>query len=286
MRVLITGAEGMLGHDLSRAVRGGEHEVVELDRTQLDVTEGARTREVIAEARPDVVINCAAWTDVDGAEASEAEATAVNGDGAGNVAAAAYGAGAFVVQVSTDYVFDGRADSPYSERAETNPLSAYGRSKLAGEHAVRKAAPEAHAIVRTSWLFGVAGPNFVATMLRLGAERHEVTVVSDQIGRPTYTGHLAAALVAIAEQRPIGVLHVAGEGSCSWFDLAVATFERAGVDCAVRPGSTAELGRPAPRPLYSVLGLTRPETPALAPWQEGLDEYLVARVGAAEVERT
>lgn len=270
----------MLGRDLETTLTGAGHEVVGLDRSELDITDADAVRAAITGHAPRVVVNCAAWTDVDGAEAAELAATAVNGAGAGHVAAAAVGAGAFVVQISTDYVFDGRADTPYREDAATNPLSAYGRSKLAGELAVRAAAPDAHAIVRTSWLFGPAGPNFVATMLRLGSEREELTVVDDQLGRPTYTGHLAAGLVSVVEQRPTGVLHLAGTGSCSWHDLAVATFAGSGVDCHVRRGTTAELGRPAPRPAYSVLSSTRPETPALPDWRAGLDDYLAAHAAA------
>jgi dTDP-4-dehydrorhamnose reductase len=265
----------MLGTDVVYAAAG--HEVIALARAELDVADAAAVDATLAGARPDAVIHCAAWTDVDGAEASEAAATAVNGAGAGHVAAAAARAGAHTVHVSSDYVFDGRANEPYTEHAVTDPLSAYGRSKLAGEVAVAEAAPGAHAIVRSSWLFGVHGRNFVDTMLRLGGERDEVTVVDDQVGCPTYTGHLAPALVQIAEQRLTGVLHVAGAGGCSWWELARATFERAGIDCAVRRGSTAELGRPAPRPAFSVLRSTRADAPSLPSWREGLEAHLTAR---------
>src|SRR5918911_3648542 len=192
MRLLVTGAAVMLGTDLVAAAAG--HDVIALARADLDVTDPAAVAAAIDGARPDVVINCAAWTDVDGAEADEAAATAVNGAGAGHVAGAAARAGAHVVHVSTDYVFDGTANEPYTEASVANPLSAYGRSKLAGELAVARAAPDGHAIVRSSWLFGVHGRNFVDTMLALGAERDEVAVVDDQVGGPTYTGHLAIAL--------------------------------------------------------------------------------------------
>jgi dTDP-4-dehydrorhamnose reductase len=275
MRLLVTGAAGMLGTDVVAAAAG--HDVVALARADLDVTDPDAVAAAIDGARPDAVIHCAAWTDVDGAEADEEAATAVNGTGAGNVAAAAARAGAHVVHVSSDYVFDGAVDEPYTEASVTDPLSAYGRSKLAGEHAVAQTAPEAHAIVRSSWLFGVHGRNFVDTMLRLGREREEVTVVTDQVGCPTYTGHLAPALVAVAERRLRGVLHVAGGGACSWWDLARAAFERAGVTCAVRRGSTAELGRPAPRPAFSVLRSTRVDAPVLPCWEDGLAAHLAAR---------
>jgi dTDP-4-dehydrorhamnose reductase len=271
MRVLVTGAAGMLGRDVIAAATG--HEVIALARAELDIADPAAVTAAVRDARPDAVINCAAWTDVDGAEADEAAATAVNGDGAGNVAAAAAAAGAHLVHVSSDYVFDGRAREPYAEDAATAPEGAYGRSKLAGEHAIAAAGGSA-AIVRTSWLFGRHGGNFVATMLRVGAERDAVDVVDDQVGSPTWTGHLAPALVAIAEARAGGVLHVTGGGSCSWFDLARETFRAAAVDCEVRPQSTAALGRPAPRPAYSVLASTRADAPALPDWRDGLAGYL------------
>jgi dTDP-4-dehydrorhamnose reductase len=223
------------------------------------------------------VINCAAWTDVDGAETAEAEATAINGDGAGHVASAAAEAGAHIVHVSTDYVFAGDATEPYAEADATGPRTAYGRSKLAGERAVAAAAPGAHAIVRTAWVFGPHGRNFVDTMLRLGGGRDELSVVSDQVGCPTYTGHLAQALLEIAATRPNGVLHVAGGGRCSWFELACATFAQAGMPVTVHPIGTADYPLPAPRPAFSVLGSTRADAPTLPSWQEGLAAHLAAR---------
>jgi dTDP-4-dehydrorhamnose reductase len=277
MRLLVTGAAGMLGRDLIAAAGDAGHEVVALARADLDITDAAATSAAIAAARPDAVVNCAAWTDVDGAEAAEDAATAVNGAGAGNVAAAAAEAGARIVHVSTDYVFDGDATEPYAESAATGPRSAYGRSKLAGERAVAAAAPGSAAIVRSSWLFGPHGRNFVDTMRRLGAERDELAVVDDQVGCPTSTGHLAPALIEIAERGLTGVLHVAGGGRCTWFDLAKATFEEAGLACRVRPQSTADAGRPAPRPAFSALASTREDAPILAHWREGLRAHL-ARV--------
>jgi dTDP-4-dehydrorhamnose reductase len=271
MRLLVTGAAGMLGRDVVAAARDAGHEVAALARADLDITDAEAVSSAIRDARPDAVINCAAWTDVDGAEADEAGATAVNGAGAGNIAAAA--GDALVVHVSSDYVFDGEASEPYPEDAATGPRSAYGRSKLAGEQAVARAAGRA-VIVRSSWLFGPHGRNFVDTMRRLGAERDELAVVDDQVGCPTYTGHLAPALVSIAEQGTTGVLHVAGGGRCSWFDLAVATFEETGLRCDVRRQSTADAGRPAPRPAFSALASTRSDAPVLPPWREGLRAHL------------
>jgi len=270
----------MLGHDVAAAAARAGHDAVPLARRELDVGDAAAVRETVAAARPDAVLNCAAWTDVDGAEANEADALAVNCAGAGNVAAAAAAAGAFTVQVSTDYVFDGTSTQPYVESSPTAPIGAYGRTKLAGERAVAEAARGAHAIVRSSWLFGEHGGNFVATMLRLASERDALTVVDDQVGCPTFTGHLATALVTIAEQRLGGVRHVAGAGSCSWFDLAAATFAATGAAVELTRGRTADLDRPAPRPAYSVLRSEHPDTPVLPPWQAGLNAYLELGVTA------
>ena len=272
MRLLVTGAAGMLGRDVVAAAEGAGHDVTALARRDLDITDADAVRAAVAEARTDAVINCAAWTDVDGAEEHEAGATLINGAGAGHVAAAA----PYVVHVSSDYVFDGTASEPYSETDPTGPAGAYGRSKLDGELAV--AANGEHAIVRSAWLFGVHGKNFVASMLRLAEGRDEVSVVADQIGCPTFTGHLAPALVEIAERRLTGIMHVAGGGACSWHVLAQATFDEAGVDCRAVPVTTAEFPRPAPRPTWSVLGSTRPDAPALPPWREGLSAYLRSEV--------
>ena len=221
-------------------------------------------------------MNCAGWTDVDGAEAEEADAAAVNHRGAGFVARASAAAGARLVHVSTDYVFDGLAREPYVESSPPRPLSAYGRTKLAGEGEVMRACPEA-LVVRSSWLFGAGGSNFVETMLRLGAERDEVSVVEDQVGCPTWTGHLAGALIALAEGGARGIWHVAGGGACSWFDLAREVFSLAGLECRVLGARTADLGRPAPRPAYSVLASERDGAPRLPEWRAGLAAYLAER---------
>jgi dTDP-4-dehydrorhamnose reductase len=278
MRLLVMGAAGMLGRDVVAAGGDAGHEVAALARADLDITDAAAVRAAVRDHRPDAVVNCAAWTDVDGAEAAEAAATAVNGAGAGHVATAAAAEGALTVHVSSDYVFDGTSPEPYREDDPTGPRSAYGRSKLAGERAVAEAAPGRAAIVRSAWVFGPRGGNFVDTMRRLGAEREEVAVVDDQVGCPTYTGHLAAGLIQVAERGPTGVLHVAGGGRCSWLELAEATFAEAGIACRVRPQSTADLGRPAPRPAFSVLASTRADAPVLPHWREGLRAHL-ARTG-------
>jgi dTDP-4-dehydrorhamnose reductase len=273
MRLLVTGAAGMLGRDVVAAAGDAGHDARALARADLDITDAAAVRSAVLAARPDAVINCAAWTDVDGAEAAEEQATAVNGAGAGNLAAAAAESGALLLHVSSDYVFDGRSEEPYEEDAPTGPAGAYGRSKLAGEHAVAAAGGRS-AIVRSAWVFGPHGKNFVDTMRRLGSERDEIAVVDDQVGCPTYTGHLAAALLQVAERGTTGVMHVAGGGRCSWFDLAVATFEETGLTCRVRRQSTADAGRPAPRPAFSVLSSTRADAPVLPDWREGLRAHL------------
>jgi dTDP-4-dehydrorhamnose reductase len=276
MRLLVTGSAGMLGQDLIAAAEAAGHTTTGWDLPEIDITDAASVLAGVRELEPDAIVNCAAWTDVDGAEANEEQATAINAGGAANLAAAAAGAGALTVQLSTDYVFDGGSPEPYTESARTSPQSAYGRSKLAGEQAVAETAPGAHAIVRSAWLFGAHGKNFVATMLRLAAERPEVTVVDDQVGCPTYTGHLADALVEICERRLTGVLHVAGGGSCSWWELARTAFDRAGVECEVHRGRSEDLDRPAPRPAFSVLVSERDDAPRLPSWTEGLDAYLAA----------
>jgi dTDP-4-dehydrorhamnose reductase len=207
-----------------------------------------------------LVLHAAAWTDVDGAEGDPAGAELVNVGGTRNVVAQ----GAPVVYYSTDYVFDGSKREPYVESDEPGPLSVYGRTKLEGEREVREGW-----IVRSSWLFGWTGTNFVRTMLRLGAERDELSVVADQLGSPTYVGHLAAATRELLEL-PQGVWHVAAEGECTWADFARAIFEEAGLDCGVREITTEELGRPAPRPAYSVLRSQREGAPRLPYWREGL----------------
>jgi dTDP-4-dehydrorhamnose reductase len=248
-QVLITGAGGQLG----AALREAFPEADARTREELDVTQPFS-------AEADLVLHAAAWTNVDGAESDPAGAETVNVGGTRNVAAL----GIPVVYFSTDYVFDGTKREPYVESDEPRPLSVYARTKLEGEHEVRDGW-----IVRSSWLFGWTGTNFVRTMLRLGVERDEVGVVADQVGCPTYVGHLAEATREVLSL-PGGVWHLAAEGECSWAEFARAIFDEAGVDCRVREITTEELGRLAPRPAYSVLRSERDNAPRLPHWREGL----------------
>jgi dTDP-4-dehydrorhamnose reductase len=276
LRVLVTGGAGMLGRDVDRAAREVGHETVVLTRAELDIHDRAAVEQAFIEHYPGAVVNCAAWTNVDAAEEHEAEATDANGDGAGNVAAAAAAVGAAVMHPSTDYVFDGTKAEGYVESDRVNPISAYGRSKLVGEREVAAFNPR-HWIVRSSWLFGVNGRNFVETMLGLAADRDEVVVVRDQIGCPTYTGHLAVGLVRLLDGEDYGIHHMAGAGRCSWYDFAVEIFRQSGTDCRVLSMTSDMLDRPAPRPPYSVLVSER-EHPVLLPeWQQGLADYLAER---------
>jgi dTDP-4-dehydrorhamnose reductase len=279
-RLLVTGAGGMLGRAVVEAAQRLGHDVRAATRAELDITDAGAVHRMLAELHPQAVVNCAAYTDVDGAESDRLAAFAINGKGAGNVAAAAAEVGASIVHVSTDYVFDGSKREPWLESDPVAPLGAYGASKLAGERAVA-ATNSAHAIVRTAWLFGAGAKNFVDTMLALGAERPEVSVVTDQVGCPTWTGHLAGALVELAERpQETGIHHVAGAGSCSWNELAIEVFDRAGVDCRVLPTTTASFPRPAPRPAYSVLASERRAPLVLPAWQDGVAAYLATRVTA------
>lgn len=255
-RVLITGAGGQLGRALVEAFAGDD--VVALAHADWDVVDPAPPRLEV----PQLVLHTAAWTDVDGAERDPQGAAAVNVGGTAHAAAL----GAPLVAYSSDYVFDGAKRTPYVESDAPAPRSAYGRTKLHGEGA----AGERAWIVRSSWLFGPTGHNFVRTMLRLGSEREEVAVVDDQRGCPTYVGHLAAATrQLVANGASFGIWHVAAAGECTWADFAEAIFERAGLSCSVRRITTAELGARAPRPAYSVLR-SEQGAPVLPHWREGL----------------
>jgi dTDP-4-dehydrorhamnose reductase len=273
-RWLVTGAGGMLGHDVVDALRRRKDvDLVAADRSRLDLTDLDQV--LAATAGCDVVINCAAWTRVDDAESQEAAAFAVNAVGAANLARAAAASGAWLAHVSTDYVFDGSATTPYPENTALAPRSAYGRTKAAGEWAVRAELPDRHWILRTAWLYGEHGSSFVRTMAGLEAERDTVDVVDDQRGQPTWTRDLAGRLVAVADARPpAGTYHGTSSGSATWCELARAVFELIGADPErVRPTTSAAFARPAPRPAWSVLGhggWAAAGMPALRDWRDAL----------------
>lgn len=276
MKVLVTGAGGMLGRDMLRACELRGHDVLGLAHAELDVADGPAVDATVTRLRPDAIVNCAAFTDVDGAEAHETDALRINSEAAGVVSAAAASVGAAVAYPSSDYVFDGNRTKPYVESDLTAPLSAYGRSKLAGETSTAVANPR-HMVVRSAWLYGAGGRNFVETMLALGAGQPEVLVVSDQVGCPTYTAHLAASIAELIEGEAFGVHHVAGGGSCSWYEFAQEIFDQSGTDCRVMAATTDMLARAAKRPAYSVLGSERSDARPLPSWKQGLAAYLAER---------
>jgi dTDP-4-dehydrorhamnose reductase len=252
MKYLITGASGMLGRDLQAAL--ADSTVTALGRADLDVTDFAAVTDAVA--GHDAVINAAAYTKVDDAESNEDTAYAVNAVGARNLAAAASVAGARLVQLSTDYVFNGSATAPYGEHAPIDPISAYGRTKAAGEAFVLEENGDRSYIVRTAWLYGEHGPNFAKTMLRLASSHETVSVVNDQLGQPTWTADLAERIVTLLDQdAPAGIYHGTNSGIASWYDFARSVFAAAGLDPdRVKPTDSSQFVRPAPRPSYSVLG--------------------------------
>ena len=271
MRYLITGAAGMLGLDLQAAL--ADREVTALGRSELDVTDLASVRSAVA--GQDVVVNAAGYTKVDEAETHEDAAFAVNAIGAENLAIAAHETGARLVQVSTDYVFDGNATDPYAEDTPRHPISAYGRTKAAGEELAIGAHPDGTYVVRTAWTYGEHGPNFAATMLRLAGIHPTVSVVTDQLGQPTWTADLARQIRLLVESdAPVGVYHGTSSGQCSWFEFTRAIYAEVGVDPErVLPTDSSTFVRPAPRPAYSVLGHDRwmaAGLPEMRSWREAL----------------
>jgi dTDP-4-dehydrorhamnose reductase len=291
MRLLITGANGMLAHDVRRVAERAGHELVLVDLPELDITDAPAVDALFARERPQACVNCAAWTDVDGAETQRDLAHAVNADGAGNLARAAAGLGTPLLHISTDYVFDGAPprdgegrERPYVESDPTGPRSVYGASKLEGERQVLGACAE-HTVVRTSWLYGVDGRNFVDTMLGLAGEREAVQVVDDQVGCPTWSGHLAPALLGLLERQVRGLVHLAGTGEVSWNGFAREIFRQAEVQCRVEAATSEQMARPAPRPAWSALASERAEVLGMPPWQDGLAGYLAARAGFVGPDR-
>jgi dTDP-4-dehydrorhamnose reductase len=282
---LVTGAGGMLGRDLVGVLGRRGEDVTGLRREELDVTDSAAVRAVIVHARPAVVVNCAAWTAVDAAEAREDEALLINGRGAENVAVACAASGSLLVHVSTDYVFGGDGRAPYGEYDPTAPRTAYGRTKLAGEQAVLRLLPETGYVVRTAWLYGVHGPNFVRAMTEAQGRQPFVDVVADQRGQPTWAADVADQVFALARTAPrAGIYHATSSGEATWHELAMEVFRLLGADPArVRATTSAAFPRAAPRPAYSVLGHDRHAAAGIEPisdWRTALSRAWPALAAA------
>jgi dTDP-4-dehydrorhamnose reductase len=275
MNVLIFGAKGQLGRDL-QLVFGEEWNVSALDLPEMDITDEAAVNAAVTESVPNVIVNAAAYTDVEGAEDDEAAATRVNVDAAGIVAKAAYGVEVPVVYISTDFVFDGNQSTPYKPDDPVAPLSAYGRTKLDGEIATRNANPH-HFILRTAWLYGPGGNNFVEKMLALAKGRAELKVVHDEVGSPTHTWDLAEAIRGFCETQNYGTHHVVNSGACARDEFARAIFDCAGLDITVHPCTSAEFPMKAERPAYSVLDTSTTEAALgyrMRSWQDALKYYM------------
>jgi dTDP-4-dehydrorhamnose reductase len=276
MKVVVTGAAGQLGQDVLFELERKNHQAFGVDRQQLDITNEEDVLAFISKVKPDVILHCAAYTNVDAAEENEDAAYQVNAAGTENLAKAAKLNGSKVMYISTDYVFDGTANEPYEVDEPTQPLGAYGRTKLAGEQLLQKHLDEFF-IVRTAWVFGVYGNNFVKTMIRLGKERGEVGVVHDQVGSPTYTVDLAKFMVELMETDKYGIYHATNSGVCSWYEFAVEIFKQANMNVTVNPLTSDQFPRPAARPKYSVLSKKMIEQQGLKPlrdWKEALAAYL------------
>lgn len=280
MKALVTGANGQLGTDLVRIL---EHScnVYGFGRDELDVTDLDRSRKVVQSVKPDVILHAAAYTAVDLAETEEEQAYRVNAFGTRNLAIVAEEVKAKICYISTDYVFDGNSSTPYKEYDNTNPLGVYGKSKRAGELFVQSLSAR-YFIVRTSWVYGAHGQNFVKTMLKLAGERDSLKVVNDQTGSPTYTVDLSRFLARLIETENYGIYHVSNTGSCSWYEFAKAIFEESGIAVRVEPCATEEFPRPAPRPKYSVmdhLAIRANGFEELRHWRDALREFLLELKG-------
>ena len=273
MKIAVTGANGQLGRDVRRCCEALGDTVFCADLPEQDILDAAQTRQFLADCRPQALIHCAAYTQVDQAEEEKEKCFAVNAQGTKNVAEACAAVGARLLYVSTDYVFDGSGDVPRTPQDTPNPLNVYGESKLAGERAVLTLCPQS-LVVRTSWLFGGTASNFVRTMLRLAETNDEIRVVNDQFGSPTYTPDLAQALRALAAQARCGIVHVTNEGFCSWAEFAAEIFRLAGASAKVKPIPSAEYPTPARRPRNSRLAKNAAEAPVLPSWQDALARCL------------
>ncbi|MFL0581123.1 dTDP-4-dehydrorhamnose reductase [Solibacillus silvestris] len=277
MKILVTGANGQLGQELVQQLQQTNVELYAFTKTDLDICNLSTVQQVVNEVQPHVIINAAAFTKVDLAETEQDLAFNVNGYGQRNLAVAAEQVGAKICYISTDYVFDGNATEPYEEHALVNPIGVYGKSKYAGEQLTQTLNTK-YFIVRTAWVYGEYGPNFVKTMLRLAKERDELGVVSDQIGSPTYTVDLATFLIELVQTEKYGIYHCTNSGSCSWYEFAQAIFEESNIDIKVNPLTTDQYPTPAKRPNYSVLSDRTLKLNGFLPirhWREGLKAFLI-----------
>ena len=276
MKILVTGANGQLGQELVQQLQKANVELYAFTKTDLDICNLSTVQQVVNEIKPHVIINAAAFTKVDLAETEQDIAFNINAYGQRNLAVAAEQVGAKICYISTDYVFDGNATEPYEEYALVNPIGVYGKSKYAGEQLTQPLNSK-YFIVRTAWVYGEYGPNFVKTMLRLAKERDELGVVSDQFGSPTYTVDLAAFLIELVQTEKYGIYHCTNSGSCSWYEFAQAIFEESNVDIKVNPLTTDQYPTPAKRPNYSVLGDRALKLNGFQPvrhWRDGLKAFL------------
>lgn len=274
MKILITGSNGMLGYDLIKVLKN--HELILTTSKTLDITDKTHTIDFIFDAKPDIVINAAAYTDVDGCEENQDLAYDVNGEGVRNLALACKKVDCPLVHISTDYIFNGKNDKPWVEDDEIGPISVYGKSKLKGEQAILEILDK-YFIVRTAWLYGINGRNFPRTMLELAKNHSEITVVYDEVGTPTYTPDLAGGISELIETDYYGIYHLTNSGSCSWCEFARYIFEVAGKDVKVVPVTAAEFARPAPRPSYSVLENRNWVEKGFKPlrnYKEAIEEYV------------
>ncbi|WP_160140889.1 dTDP-4-dehydrorhamnose reductase [Bacillus sp. SLBN-3] len=273
MKILVTGGSGQLGSEIIRQLKDAGRLFMAPERSELDVTDAEQTTEFIDRTAPDIIIHCAAFTDVDRAEEEQERAFLVNATGTMHIAEAASAVGAVLVYISTDYVFDGKKKDPYLEMDHPVPLNAYGKSKLAGEEAVRKTISR-HYIVRTSWVFGGAGPNFIKKILTLSKTNNTLKVVDDAMGSPTYTVDLAGAILRLIQTDRFGTFHLANGGACSWYDLATEAIRLSGSPITILPCSSEEYPSKADRPRYSVLG--NHKTQPLPQWQNAVKRYLAS----------
>lgn len=276
MIILLLGHRGMLGNDLLVHL-GGRHDVIGMDKEEIDITSAVECKKAIAETKPDIIINAAAYTDVDGCEDHQDECLAVNAEAVKNIAGACQGKNIGIVHFSTDYVFDGKGSEPYKEDHACNPINAYGFSKLAGERYLLSLSDN-YLLIRTAWLYGKNGKNFVRTILKKAETTDKLEVVDDQIGSPTYTKDIAAAVGFLIEKNIRGIYHVTNRGICSWFQFAVRILQESAITAVqVIPVKSDKLTRPAKRPLYSVLSnqkFVQTTGKTMQPWQLALQDYL------------